>query len=356
MKDGTDSLRRPVLYLFACLLCVVAAFSTTPAFADAASPTAREAQSLVEVLTFRGGMASNPEATIAAVQDVPGEALRRILGHMDTAGSGSDGWRYLLASSVFTAAGLDADVMLAVFYNPWVDVAVLTEWRLSDGKRTLSDVEWAAGDLVRAAGPQIEPRPLWLRGEGYRPQTLADAAVLTIRAVEERLAGDVARENWRGILGLDDMSDTEGLLSPMLALRVFEAQARLKALAVRTEGEDALLAPLRAATLRLVTTAAGEGFAPLLEEAGDTGEEMRAALSAMHPQTLRGLAPVAYIAGDGEAMVFLASLLTADFMIAARFDERLSGYALRQLDYVPYAAVYQANHPDSRPQIRAAEE
>lgn len=337
-------------------IVAVLLFCATAALADAEHPTALEATSLVEVLKFRGGMVADPDAAIAVAHDVPAEALQRILGHMDTAGSGSDGWRYLLATSVFTAAGVDADVMLAVFYNPWVDVAVFTEWRLSDGKRTLSDVEWAAGDLVRAADPQIEPRPLWLRGEGYRPQTLAEAVVLTVRAIEERLAGDFARENWRGVLGLDTMSDVDGLVSPMLALRVFEAQVRLKALAARTEGEDATLAPLREATLRLVTTAAGEGFVPLIEEAADTREPMRAALSAMHKQTLRGLAPVAYIVGDGEAMVFLASLLTADFMIAARFDERLSGYALRQLDYVPYAAVYQASYPDSGPQIRAAEE
>lgn len=40
--------------------------------------------------------------------------------------------------------------------------------------------------------------------------------------------------------------------------------------------------------------------------------------------------------------VVLASTLTADYVLSARFAERVSGYALQQLDFIPYAATYQA--------------
>jgi hypothetical protein len=128
----------------------------------------------------------------------------------------------------------------------------------------------------------------------------------------------------------------------MLAMVLFETQFRLKALAVPTTGEDARLAPLRTATAALIKTAQSEGFAKLLGQAQDTTTPMRNALSKINPKTMFGLAPAAYVVGEGHATVFLASTQTADFALSARFAERTSGYVLQQLELIPYAATYQA--------------
>jgi hypothetical protein len=42
-----------------------------------------------------------------------------------------------------------------------------------------------------------------------------------------------------------------------------------------------------------------------------------------------------------DATVFFASTATADYALSARFAERVSGYAPQQLEFLPYAAVYQ---------------
>ena len=145
-----------------------------------------------------------------------------------------------------------------------------------------------------------------------------------------------------GLLGVEDISEFDAFLSPIVAARLFESQLRLAALATPKDGEDPLLAPLRQATVGVIETAAKDGFAPLLEQADETSEVMRAALSAINPLTMQGLSPVAYVAGEGDVIVFLSSILTTDFTIAARFEQQQSGYRLRQLEFIPYAATYQA--------------
>jgi hypothetical protein len=324
------------------LMLIVAIWGTL-AFADAEHPTATEVSGLVEVLNFRSEMVANSSEAIGEIQaKAPRETLQRIAGHMETAGSGANGWRFLLGTSVFTSAGLTDQTMLTVFYNPWIDTALFTEWRLSGNGRVLSDVEWVAGDMVRAQDAVLDPRPLWLRNEGYRPNELVNSVVTTVRAIEERFGQPFGAENWRGLLGLEDMTDIDDLLSPLLAMRLYETQMRLAALAVPTEGEDPLLKPLREAVAALIGTAAKDGFGSILSGADQTSDLMRKALLAINPVTMQGLAPVAFVVGDRQAMVFLSSILTTDFTIAVRFEETAEGYEGKQIEYIPYAATYQA--------------
>lgn len=70
---------------------------------------------------------------------------------------------------------------------------------------------------------------------------------------------------------------------------------------------------------------------------------MKQMLGKINPKTMQGLAPVAFVAGDGHATVFFASTATADYALSARYAGDASGYALRQLEFIPYAAIYQAS-------------
>ncbi len=311
--------------------------------ADPAHPTAAEVNTTVDMLRFRSGMLSDPKKAVSAY--AIGTARRQFAAidkQMTTASGGLLGWRYLLGTSVFTAAGLNEPRALIVYYNPLLDTAVFTTWEARKEGRRIVDIEWVPGDLVRQAGAVVEARPLWLRGEVYRPQALVDEVVSTVKVIETRF-GDVKQiANWRDTLGLKDAKTYNKNVTPILAARLFEAQLRINALANPKAGEDPRLAPLRMAVTKLVKTIGTEGFAKPLDEAKETSAPMKQMLAKINAKTMQGLGPVAFVAGDGHATVFMASTLTADYVLSARFVERVSGYALQQLEFIPYAATYQA--------------
>jgi hypothetical protein len=341
--------------ILALIATLVAAGGLTPSHADPLKPTVMEVKSMVDVLRFRSSMLADPEKTIATFA---AEAARGPFATIDKqmadAGSGGAGWRLLLGTSVFSGAGLEQPRTLVVFYNPFVDTAVFTVWEARQEGRRIVDVDWVPGDLVRQANAEFDPRPLWLRGKGYRPDTLAQSVVTTMKAIESRF-GDAKRiDAWRETLGIQDGSTYNKLITPILAMTLYETQLRLKALAVPAVGEDARLAPLRKAAAALITTASTEGFAELLAEANDTTVSAKQALAKINPKTMVGLAPVAYVVGEGHATVFFASTVTADYALSARFAERVSGYALKQLEFLPYAAVYQVAAGQTATSVPAA--
>ena len=45
---------------------------------------------------------------------------------MEEWGSGPDGWRYLLGNAVYAATGVGEAQTFVMFYNPWVDAALIT--------------------------------------------------------------------------------------------------------------------------------------------------------------------------------------------------------------------------------------
>lgn len=321
--------------------CIAAVAS--PSRADPAHPTAIEVNSVVDVLRFRSGMLSDPKKAVSAY--AIGTARRQFAAidkQMTAASGGSAGWRYLLGTSVFTAAGLSEPRALIVFYNPLLDTAVFTIWESRKEGRRIVDIEWVPGDLVRQAGAAVEARPLWLRGEVYRPQALVDEVVATVKAIESSF-GDVKQiANWRDTLGIKDAKNYNKNVTPILAARLFEAQLRINSLANPKAGEDPRLAPLRTAITNLVKTIGTEGFTKPLDEAKETSAPMKQMLAKINAKTMQGLGPVAFVVGEGHATVFLASTLTADYVLSARFAERVSGYALQQLEFIPYAATYQA--------------
>jgi hypothetical protein len=310
--------------------------------ADPLQPTLAEIDAVTDVLRFRGAMIADPDKAIRSYAAGAGQIqLNAIVKDMAAAGSGKAGWRYLLGTSVFTVAGPTAPRTLVVFYNPWVDNALFMVWERQSLGRRIVEAEWVPGDLVRQANAEIDPQPLWLRGRKYRPAALADAVVDTVKAIETRFS-EPKIAAWRDTLGIKDGRAYRRLVAPIVAHRLYETQMRLKALAVPMQGEDPKLGPLRAAVAGLIKTARTDGFKKPLGEAKDTAAPMQKALARINPKTMFHLAPVAFVAGEGHATVFLASSATADFAISARYAERISGYALQQLEYIPYAATYQA--------------
>ena len=323
---------------------VLAGAAPGGAHASPMQPTLAETDALVAALRFRGDMVTDPTPAIAAHAVDPGRAsLSAIDRQMAAAGTNtSAGWRFLLGASVFTSAGAAPGTTLVVFYNPWVDSALFTEWRTVGADRRIADAAWIPGDLVRTARAEINPQPLWLRGTGYRPETLSQSVVTTVRAIESRFGDPASIGTWRQSLGVQDAATFDRLIAPMMALTLQESLLRIKALAAPAAGDDPKLTPLRAATVQLIRTISTTGFAQPLAEATQTTPTMLRVLSAITPRTMVGLAPVAFVAGDRNVTVFFASTATADYALSARFVDQGAAYRLEQLEFIPYAAVYRA--------------
>ena len=195
---------RKVVVTIAAAIAGFALFGLPALRADPAHPTAKEVNSVVDMLRFRSGMLVNPAKSISAY--AAGAAQREFAAidkQMTTASAGAPaGWRYLLGTSVFTAAGLNEARALIVFYNPLLDTAVFTVWEARKEGRRIVDIGWVPGDWVRQPNGAVEPRPLWLRGEVYRPQALVDEVVATVKAVETRFGDTKQIATWRDTLGI----------------------------------------------------------------------------------------------------------------------------------------------------------
>lgn len=329
-------------YPLAALAMLMSLAAAGPAAASSAHPTLAEVNAVVDVLRFRGMMRTDPAKAIATYSaDYGRTSLVALDGQMNSAGINMGaGWRYLLSSSVFTATAVAQKKSLIVYYNPWTDSALFTVWQPVGKYRRIVDAAWVPGDMVRKPHAEINPMPLWLRGTGYRPDTLAQSVVVTVNAIETRFGDPGNVLAWRRTLGIQDAATYNRLVPPMLALTLDESLLRVKALAVPGKGEDPRLTPLRAAAFRIMRTAHSKGFAPLLAEAKDTTAPMKALLSRINPQTMIGLAPVAFVAGPHHVTMFFVSMASADFMISARFVEKGRAYAVAQFEFIPYAAVY----------------
>ena len=330
--------------LAAALLGAAMLVAPGPAGASPEHPTLAETNAVVDVLQFRGAMQTDPAKAVATYAVDPGRAALTGLGRqLAAAGINTGaGWRYLLGTSVFTVTGAGVGTSIAVFYNPWVDSALFTVWGPSGKSRRIVDAAWVPGDLVRMAGAQIDPTPLWLRGKAYRPDALAQAVTVTVRAIETRFGDPAKAAAWRDTLGVKDAATFNRLITPMLALTLHETLLRIKALAAPGRQDDPKLTPLRAAVVRFARTVATSGFGDPLSEARETTAPMRRVMERINPENMGGLAPVAFVAGDGQVTVFFASTATADYAISVRFVETAGAYAPAQIEFLPYAAIYRA--------------
>ena len=328
--------------------CVLAATLATlvalsgPTIASPEHPELAEVMDIYVPIYFRNALTDDP-LRIAA--NAPEHAARSALEAMNAAleewGSGpADGWKYLMNGAVFAATGIGATDTFVMFYNPWVDAALVTEWRDQPEGLDLIDLELMPGDVLR--GTEIHPIPAWQRAGSHPSIAMIDTLADTVDGFEGRFKEPSFAANWREELGLDNRVDVTELVLPLIALRVYEAQLRLLAITHSVVGEDPLLQPMREAVVNLVVTAAKVGFAPLLQQADRTPKAMAEVLAAIPPASMQGLTPVAYLGDDDEIMIYFASPLTADFALAAVFAHEGNTMSLRGLDIIFYAAAVEA--------------
>jgi len=122
-------------------------------------------QLIDQVMQFRQQARTQPEEAFTAYAGKKAQKLFGPLGRtLCPSTDPSRGWAYFFETSVFSMSFITSDTALAVFYHPWSDVALITEWTRSKTGNSITDAELLMGDTLRNQGnPPYDIEPHWLR-------------------------------------------------------------------------------------------------------------------------------------------------------------------------------------------------
>ncbi|MDD5286438.1 MAG: discoidin domain-containing protein [Desulfuromonadaceae bacterium] len=74
------------------------------------------------------------------------------------------GWKYYFATSTYTVVPLTEQTYRVLFYHPWSDTAIMTNWQYANKQFVMTHVELILGDYIRQYGQTpFEVQPLWER-------------------------------------------------------------------------------------------------------------------------------------------------------------------------------------------------
>ncbi|MEN6309667.1 MAG: hypothetical protein ABFD91_18115 [Anaerohalosphaeraceae bacterium] len=161
-------------------------------------------QLIDQVMAFRQQARTQPEEAFTAytgkkAQKLFGPLGRRLCPSTDP----SKGWAYFFETSVFSMSFITSNTALAVFYHPWSDVALITEWTKSKSGNSITDAELFMGDTLRNQGnPPYDIEPHWLRSSvpPYLSASLSSAQ--TIRDFRRIFSseGNSFKKGWRSVM------------------------------------------------------------------------------------------------------------------------------------------------------------
>jgi hypothetical protein len=215
----------------------------------------------------------------------------------------ADTWRPFFSASVYTVCYQGAAEPLVLFYHPWSDTALITQWREENQQLRITDAELVQGGLLRdPRAAQLQPEPYWRRIE--RPPPLA-----VTRAVRETLAGfrtifsSAAPGQWRRAL--------PALTAPAMldACRLVCARALYETslLQFQSFAKDPKHAALRSSVERTIKEAGKGRVAALFSSAKETPDATRALLQSWSAEQWRRLGFCSALLGEKESYVFLGA-------------------------------------------------
>ncbi len=91
---------------------------------------------------------------------------------------------------------------LVLFYNPWNDLVMLTEWQLVQGEMFIHDIELVTADFLEYDGQSItQVYPLWARSPEILPiEALSNSMEERMELFDQLWSKQLGTDNWRKIL------------------------------------------------------------------------------------------------------------------------------------------------------------
>ena len=205
---ATTGIRRTLSILIGTTIALAwtvrAAESPAPKATD--SPSARM---MVKAMDFRKEAQSESEAAFVRyvgntdkAKKLFGFLGKTLCPHTDPA----KGWVYFFESSIWSLSFPTTTTAVAVFYHPWSDVALVTEWtRQERSDATLTDADLILGDALRnLSKPPYEIEPHWLRSPMPPYLAAGISSARTVLGFEKAFSPTLApiKDGWRSALPL----------------------------------------------------------------------------------------------------------------------------------------------------------
>jgi len=185
------------------------------------------------------------------------------------------GWVYFFETSIWSLSFPTSTTAVAVFYHPWSDVALVTEWTRYTTGTTLVDADLIMGDALRnLSKPPFEIEPQWLRGPLPSHLAAGIASARTVRGGERIFApsNKSFKDGWRNAMQLGDAGQMATNHTGVGTM--FEHN-----LAGLTKyREDAALAPLRKQTQEMLEHIRSGRLDKVYQIAAETQPPVRAIL------------------------------------------------------------------------------
>lgn len=185
------------------------------------------------------------------------------------------GWGYFFETSIWSLGFPTRTTAVAVFYHPWSDVALVTEWIRHDTGTTLDDADLIMGDALRnLSKPPFEIEPHWLRGPLPAHLAAGISSARTVRGFERIFSpsNKPFKGGWRAAMQLGDAGLLESNHTGVGTM--FEG-----ALAGLTRyQEDAAMAPVRNQTRETLEQIRSGSWDKVYQVAAGTPAQVRTIL------------------------------------------------------------------------------
>jgi hypothetical protein len=185
------------------------------------------------------------------------------------------GWVYFFETSIWSLSFPSTTTAVAVYYHPWSDVALVTEWTRKDTGTTLTDADLIMGDALRnLSKPPYEIEPHWLRSPLPSHLAAGISSARTVRGFEKIFSplNEASKTGWRSAMQLGDSSlmDTNHTSVGTMFERNLAGLTRYH--------DDAAMAPVRDKTREVLEQIRNGRFDMVYKTATETLPQVRAIL------------------------------------------------------------------------------
>lgn len=282
-----------------------------PARADEESPARRFAAA---ALALRTAVVAGEERALDVLSAMPGAGMvaRETLPAL---------WHPSFANAIVKLGRLRSTGPAALYYDPLLDIAVLTLWGQGEAGYQVVSVRALPGERLAAPGAAVTVEPAWLSDEDGAVGALATTTAARLDAFRRAYPAEATAPGLDTVTFATAAADLRAAL-PRLAWR----------LAQRAQWTDEALPWLRPVLVAMEEALSARDPDTLITAAPDTDADTAAALAALPAGVVDGLGLDLIIDAAGQDRLLIGSLTTdGDTYVLALCGLNGDACALRRL-------------------------
>lgn len=236
------------------------------------------------------------------------------------------GWAYFFRTSVMSGGPRNGNRQTVLFYHPWSDIALLTQWK---NQGQLINMEMVPGEALRKGGAPPYGGVLgWTRLGAYAPPAVGMVTAQTLKAFEKAFASGATLD-----AALPWLAKPQAREACRVACSLQYAQV-VKSLVTFSASYDQ---PARIAFIRLLA----QGAAATARAPG-TPPESAKALRELPSKAWSGFQPTALVDTDVRVLVMAHHRESPDLFLGVVFRREGAELVPERMDLLSFNACYGA--------------